>query len=301
MELTGKQPRFTSLFANDVLSRVERLRINSDHRFTNRSRGEHHSGKGGSSTEFADYRDYVEGDDVRFIDWNIFSRLRRPYLKLYHQEEEMHVVIVVDASASMAFEEKLERAKQLAGVFGVMGLMNAEKVSVWSLGGDSPRVPNMPPITGRVGMRRLFQFVEAIEAGGTQSIDAGIDAILKHHRGRGVMILLSDFLTFGNVKRSFNRLFSTGLEPFAIQILGPAERDPELSGDLRLFDSETGERLDISSAGQLLHIYHDHRLALEQELDSLCRQRGGKFLDANSGDALETFLFDTLRRKGWIR
>lgn len=113
----------TRLFGNDVLSRLERLRIAALQRRTNRTRGEHLHGKGGSSTEFTDYRDYIAGDDVRYIDWNIFSRLNRPFLKLYKHEEEMHVVVLVDASASMQFEGKLDRAKQLAAAFGLMSTL----------------------------------------------------------------------------------------------------------------------------------------------------------------------------------
>ena len=132
MDLLNTQARFTSLLENDVLARLERMRLLPRRRLTNRSRGEHHAAKGGTSTEFADYRDYVPGDDVRNVDWNIFARLERPYVKLYRHEEEMHVVSILDASSSMQFEGKFERAKQLAATFGLMGLMNVERVSCFS-------------------------------------------------------------------------------------------------------------------------------------------------------------------------
>ena len=106
--------QFTSLLENSTLARVERMRLTPLRRLTNRSRGEHLAGKGGTSTEFNDYRDYVAGDDMRYVDWNIFSRLNRPYLKLYRHEEEMHVVVLLDASSSMLFGSKFERARQLA-------------------------------------------------------------------------------------------------------------------------------------------------------------------------------------------
>src|SRR4029078_9156865 len=124
--------QFTSLLANDVLARVERMRLNPVRRQTNRMRGEHLSSKGGSSTEFADYRDYVAGDDIRYVDWNIFSRLNHPYLKLFAHAEEMHVVLMLGASQSMLFEGKFELARQVAASLGVMGLMNIERVSVYS-------------------------------------------------------------------------------------------------------------------------------------------------------------------------
>ena len=98
--------QITSLLSNRDLDRLARLRINANRRLTNRARGEHLAAKGGSSTEFCDFRDYSPGDDVRFVDWNIFARINRPYLKQFHMEEEMHVVLLVDASSSMMFEAR---------------------------------------------------------------------------------------------------------------------------------------------------------------------------------------------------
>lgn len=222
---------------------------------TNRSRGEHHAAKGGTSTEFADYRDYVAGDDVRYVDWNIFARLERPYVKLYRHEEEMHVVPIVDASSSMQFDGKFERATQLAAAFGLMGLMNVERVSVYSCNhaGNEPRF--LPPCSGRVSRRRLFDFLETIEGGGDFPINDAVEAVLRRHRGRGIAVVLSDFLTFGDLERPLNMLYSAGLEVFAVQILAPAEINPELSGDIRLVDCETQRTVDVTSAGDLLGIY----------------------------------------------
>src|SRR5882757_7578063 len=107
-------PQLTSLLTNRDLDRLARLRLNASRRFTNRSRGEHLAAKGGTSTEFSDYRDYAPGDDVRHVDWNIFARIERPYLKQYHQEEEMHVALLVVASPSMIFEGKLELVPRIA-------------------------------------------------------------------------------------------------------------------------------------------------------------------------------------------
>ena len=130
MDDSAKTAQLTPLLPNEVLSRLELLRLNASRRFTNKSRGEHTTGRGGSSTEFSDFRHYAPGDDVRFVDWNIFARLHRPYLKLYEQEEELHVAILVDASSSMLFGDKLDRARQLAAAFGVLGLLGRERVSV---------------------------------------------------------------------------------------------------------------------------------------------------------------------------
>ncbi|MBX3436636.1 MAG: DUF58 domain-containing protein, partial [Planctomycetaceae bacterium] len=263
--------------------------------------GEHLSGKGGTSTEFADYRDYVVGDDVRYVDWNIFARTNHPYLKLYKHEEEMHVVLLVDASRSMQFEGKFDLARQLAAAFGVMGLFNVERVSAYSCRERSVEPVVFPPCTGRGSLRRLLSFLEDLPGGGEFPIEAAIEEALKRHRGKGVCIVLSDFLTLGDMTRSFNLLHSAGLEIFGVQILGPTELDPELAGDLRFVDSETQQTLDVSSVGELLGLYHEHREALANHLAALCRKRQGRFLTVSSSDDAKSVLFDQLLRRGWVR
>lgn len=292
--------QFTTLFDNKTLSMLERMRLNPTRRLTNRSRGEHLSGKGGTSTEFSDYRNYVPGDDVRYIDWNIFARLNRPYMKQYQHEEEMHVVLILDASSSMDYEDKFLRCQQLAAAFGVMGLLNFEKVSAYSCNNKGGLPAKLSPCTGRISMKRLFDFLTKIEVGGDSPIEVAVEDVLRSHRGRGIAIVLSDFESFGDLQRPFNMLYSAGLEIFGVQILGSSEMNPEINGDLRLVDSESGQTLDISSAGDLLGLYHEHRALLEAHLAMLCRQRSGRFLTIDSGDLLEHVLFDLFRRKGWV-
>ena len=220
---TADKSQLTRLFDNSFLHRVERMRLSPRRRLTNRSRGEHLAGKGGSSTDFADYRDYVAGDDVRYVDWNIFARLQKPYIKQFLHEEELHVVLLVDASSSMLFDDKLLRAKQLAASFGIMGLLNNERVSVF-VGHQQDDQPSMlPPGTGRQKIQKLLTFLEGIEGGGAVPIEDAIDTMLRFHRGRGIVAILSDFLTFSDLSRSLNMLFSSGLEIWGLQILGESE------------------------------------------------------------------------------
>jgi uncharacterized protein (DUF58 family) len=297
----SERPRLTSLFGNDVLDRLERLRISPLRRLTSRSHGEHLSGKGGSSTEFSDYRDYVVGDDVRFVDWNIFARLNRPYLKLFQMEEEMHVLLLVDASASMGFESKLQRAKQLAAAFGLMGLMGGERVSAYAFNARQGAPARFAPTSGRANLSNLLRFLERVESGGDAPVEAGIETCLKYHIGRGVAVVVSDFLTFGDVGRALNLLFSSGMETFGLQVLAPAELEPDLAGDVRLVDRETEQTLDVSSANDLLGLYREYREHLERRLAEMLRQRGGRFMSVSSEAPLEWVLFDQLRRRGWVQ
>ena len=291
--------QLSSLLSNRQLDQLARLRLNASRRFTNRSRGEHLAAKGGASTEFCDYRDYSPGDDLRHVDWNIFSRLHRPYVKQFHHEEEMHVAILIDASSSMVFEEKFARARQLAAGFGILGLRNMEKVSLHALRSSAPPA-RLRPATGRASQRALLAFLENLEAGGDAPIEQGIESFLREHRGRGAAIVLSDFLTAGDLRRAFSLLHGAGLEIFALQILGPAEIAPELTGDLRVVDSETTAHLDLTSAADVLAIYQEYRSAHERLLETLAQQRQGHFLSISAGEPFERIFFDRLRRKGWI-
>jgi uncharacterized protein (DUF58 family) len=300
--------RVTTLFSNAVLSRLERMRVRTSRRFTAKNRGEHVSRRRGTSMEFADYRNYVAGDDVRYIDWNIFARLRRPYLKLFHEEEEMHFLILIDASASMGFSGKLDRARELAASFGVMALLGGERVSVAVLGGAEGGGEAGPcrlgGLAGRACMGSMLRFIEGIAPGAGTGTDAPVETeiedALRRHSGRGAALVLSDFLTFGDLGRAMNLVFGAGLELLALQVLAPEEIDPELEGDSRLVDCESGARLDVTAGGALVGLYQEYRAAYEAELSTGCRRRGGRFLTTSSRDGLEGVLFDLLRRKGWI-
>ncbi|MGK0190276.1 MAG: hypothetical protein ACI9R3_006099 [Verrucomicrobiales bacterium] len=294
--------QYTQLLSNRLLDRLQRSRITPLRKLTNRSPGGHLARKGGASTELADFRDYAPGDDIRFIDWNSFSRLHRPYLKLFHQEEEMHVTVLIDASNSMLFEGKLELARQLAAVFGVLALRNPERLSMHVLGTHaSSTQTHLARCAGRANVTKMLAFVEQIDGGGDATFEDCVEAALQHHRGKGVAVLLSDFLTFGDLTRPFNLLFSAGLQPMCIQILAPSEISPDVNGDLRMVDCEQLQSLDVSAAGSLLGIYQEHLQAYQQQLETLCRQRSGQFISTASGTDIDTLVFDTLRRRGWIQ
>lgn len=298
---TDRSAALTTLLSNKALSRVERMRLVPNRRLTTRRHGEHLSRKSGTSIEFHDYRDYSPGDDVRFVDWNIFARLQRPFLKLYHQEEVMHVVIVIDCSQSMMFEGKFERARELAAAFGVMGLFGGERVSVYAFHRAGAAPEELSPCTGRISMPKLFTMIEGLRGGGEIPIESALAGLSRHHSGRGIAVVLSDFLTFADLAAPFNRLFSAGLEVFALQLLAPSELNPDLSDDARLVDSESTEILDVTVEGGLMGIYHEHLASYQEELAALCRRRSGRFMSVSSAEPVETILFDLLRRQGWVR
>ena len=301
---TGAAARISALLQNSTIAKLERLRLQPRLKRTARGRGEHLAGKGGSSTDFADYRDYAVGDDLRFVDWNAFARLQRPYLKTFRMEEERHLLIIIDASRSMRFEGKLAQAKRLAAAFAVVAMTANERVSVWAPGAV-PGNRVLPPTRGRQAVRRALSAIEAIpdEASGA-TIERAIELALARHSGRGSALVLSDYLGDslgdGGLKGAFNRLSGAGLELMAVQILAPIELDPQLLGDLRLVDSESGVALDVSAAGDALGLYHEHRQRWSATVEAWCTGRGGRFLACSSEDAIDTLLFERMRRLGWL-
>ncbi len=153
-----------------------------------------------------------------------------------------------------------------------MGMMNLERLSVYACRQKGEDLQCVSGITGRVSIRRLLEFLEGIESGGDFPIDEAVETLLRRHVGRGVAIVLSDFFTFGALERPLNLLYSAGLEVFGVQILAPAEIEPEVTGDLRFIDCENGMTLDISSVGELLGIYQEHRLALQEQIGNTLPQ-----------------------------
>jgi hypothetical protein len=169
---------------------------------------------------------------------------------------------------------------------------------VFNTVGDRPTM--LKRLSGRGNMTKWFAFLEDLQAGGNAPLEEGIREFLRFHAGRGMAVILSDFLTFGDVKACLNRLYSVGLETFAVQILGPSELEPEVGGDVRLVDCETGGTLDVSP-GELIAIYDEYRERFQHDLAQLCRQRSGRFVAISSEDSLDWVLFDLLRRRGWLR
>ena len=159
----------------------------------------------------------------------------------------------------------------------------------------------MPPSRGRGSLAKMFRAVEQIVPGGNVTLEEGIASMLMQHHGRGAVILLSDFLTPSDLNSAFNRVFSAGLELFAMQLLGPTEVAPELAGDRRLVDAESETTLDISSGSELHQLYHQYRLGLQRRIDHLCRQRGGRFISINTEQTLDHLLLDVLPRRGWVK
>jgi uncharacterized protein (DUF58 family) len=182
------------LLGPQLLAQLERLELVSRKVFRGRMKGERKSKRKGQSVEFADFRSYVHGDDLRFIDWNTYARLDRLFLKLYLEEEDLHFYALIDTSSSMDFGEpsKLRYAKQLAAALGFIGLVRSDRVRIETLG-QSARQPG-PVWRGRRSLWRMANHLEQIEPGENVSLAEGVKNFCLRNSGKGIVVLISDLL-----------------------------------------------------------------------------------------------------------
>jgi uncharacterized protein (DUF58 family) len=286
-----------TVFDEAFLRQLERLLILMRSPVRGGLKGGRRSVKRGQSVEFADYRDYALGDDLRQLDWNVYARLERLFVKLFIEEEDVTVTLLVDASASMAAGRpaKLVFAKRAAAALGYIGLASEDRVTVSALAGRVARRRAAMRGSGRVF--RLLSDLSAIQPadGPTDLVTAARHAAAQLH-GKGVVILLSDLLDPA-ADRVIRELAATGSELIVIHVLSPDELDPALEGDLRLVDVETGEGIDVTVDLATLDAYEARLAAWKQGFADLAAKRRASYVDLSSETNLAVLMFNELRRR----
>jgi uncharacterized protein (DUF58 family) len=286
-----------TVFDEAFLRQLERLLLLMRSPVRGGLKGGRRSVKRGQSVEFADYRDYTLGDDLRQLDWNVYARLERLFVKLFVEEEDVTVTLLVDASLSMAsgHPQKLLFAKRAAAALGYIGLASEDRVAVSALSGRMARRRAALRGSGRVF--RLLADLSAIEPaeGPTDLVVAARHAAAQLH-GRGVVILLSDLLDPG-ADRVIRELAATGSELIVLHVLSPDELDPPLEGDLRLVDSETGDRVDITADLATIDAYRERLVAWKASFADLAAKRRASYVDLSSDVNLAELMFAELRRR----
>jgi len=235
-----------TVFDEGFLRQLERLKVMLQAPVRGGLKGGRRSIKRGQSVEFADFRDYSIGDDLRQLDWNVLARLEKLFIKLYVEEEDVTITFLLDASASMASgsPEKLLFAKRAAAALGYIGLASEDRVAVSALGGRTARRQ-----VALRGSGRVFRLLGALSAiapavGATDLLAAARHAGAQL-TGRGVVVFISDLLDPA-ADRVIRELAATGSELIVLHVLSPEELDPSIEGDLRLVDSESGEGIDVT-------------------------------------------------------
>jgi uncharacterized protein (DUF58 family) len=295
----------------DLLHRLEQLQLLANRRAKSVSRGERRSRARGHSVEFADYRNYVHGDDFRYLDWNLYGRLERLFLKLYEEERELPVRIFLDASESMTFGEprKFDFARQVTAAIGYVALCGFDRVSVIPFP-ETPAGGEIDPATRTAGMAarhalrsvrgrksalRFFQNLGALPAGGSANLNESLRRGALEARQPGLAVVVSDCLDPAGYEAGLNALVGRGFQVNLVQILAPDELSPTVFGDLRLVDSETGAMQEVTFGRYRLKAYQKTLQDFTQRLREFCRGRGIHYFTASSNASLEDLLLKQLR------
>jgi uncharacterized protein (DUF58 family) len=312
------------IFDQLTLAKLEQLTLKAGAVRVGALKGDRRSRKKGTSIEFSDYRNYTQGDDLRRLDWNVYARLERPFIKVTQDEEDLAVHILVDTSSSMNWPReksdnlypnfstnKLLYSFRLAGALGIVGLSTGDLVAVNLFDRGIRQVCG--PFRNRQNSWPLLQFLEAnyqaiaadehLKPPRQTDLDLALRDYALRARRPGLVILISDLLASGGNGRSpyqegLQALLSRGNEIAILHVLSPDEISPEPGGDLRLVDVETGEEAEITPDADLLEEYKQRLNAWTAAIRAYCRSREIRYLQVSTDQPWEAFVLNTLRQEG---
>jgi uncharacterized protein (DUF58 family) len=284
-----------SLFTPEFLAQLERLSLASRRTFRGRVKGERRSPRKGQSVEFSDYRAYGHGDDLRYVDWNIYGRTDRLHVKLFVDEEDLCLHLLVDASSSMDFGRptKLSYAVRLAAALGFVGLVNLERVGVGVL--REQVAEGWPPARGRNQFMGLADFLVNVQPGGRTSLNAGLANYAMRARDAGLAVVMSDLLDPEGYEAGLRALLERRFDIHVVHLLAPDEMNPEFAGDLRLVDSETGEIRELSVDGDALRAYRRRLHDFLERLETFCRTKEIGYHRVITDTPVEGFVLSQLK------
>ena len=285
-----------ALFDEAFLRRLEQIELASRRLTAGRMKGERRSVRRGQSVEFADYRNYAPGDDLRQLDWNAYARLERLFVKLFVEEEDVTVHVLVDASRSMDYGQpnKLDAARRAAAALGYLGLASMDRVSVAFLGDGSASA--MRPMRGKRRALELFRFLSEPRGERMTGLAQAARTYAARMRGTGPLLLISDLMDPGYLD-ALRVLAGTRCQLSVLHILAPDELDPEVPPDARLVDSETGQAIEVSGDDDLVDRYRNRLAEWQAEIAAFVSRRGGAYVTVPTDLDLADLLFDVLRRR----
>ena len=289
------------LFDSAFLAKLEQLYLLSKKLFRGQHRAERRSRQVGSSLEFADYRNYTLGDDLRSIDWNIYGRLDRLFIKLFEQEQDLTIYFLVDASASMRWTPagstaltKLDQARRIAASLAYIGLANLDRVNLHYFA--STLIGDMGLSRGKSQFHKVLDFLRrAPEPEGPTQLLPTLRAFTHRMKRRGLVFVISDFFDPAGYDEALALLRYNHFDAHLIQVLDPAELNPAETGDLRLIESESGAAFEVTANDALLRRYRDEIGRFVAGLSAFCTRRNLGYAQALTDVPFEDLVLRVLR------
>jgi len=283
------------------MAKLDQLSLVSRKIFAGKMRGERLTKRRGESVEFADYRNYVAGDDLRFLDWNILARLDRLFIKLFLQEEDLHVNVLIDASRSMDWGEpnKGLYARRIAAAIAYIGLVNFDRVSLFAYADGL--VSQLPGVRGRRLMFKVIEFLSNIEHDRPGDFPLAAKQFALRHPQPGIVLVLSDFIEKADYADGFRYLLGRSYDVYAVQMLSPGEIDPSLAGDLKLTDVEDDDAAEVTVSRALLNRYKRNLEAYCSELKEYCSRRGISYLFTSTKVPFDQIILSYFRQRGLLK
>ncbi len=288
--------KLTDLLSPRFMARLDGLDVVSRKMLHGRLQGERRSKRRGQSVEFADHRPYVVGDDLRFVDWNVYGRLGQLFLKLFQEELDLTVHVAFDRSLSMGHptSDKYRFVRQLAAALGYVSLVHNNRVTVSAF---SDRITGqVANLRGRARVPELTELMMTVDADGPSLFDTACKQLVASTPSSGVMLVLSDFLFKEGYESGLKRLIGRGHDLYVIQTLAPEEMSPSLSGDLKLVDIEDGDLSEVTVSSALIKQYKRNVNAYCNDLKGFCARHGAAYILASTDQPVDKLVLNTLRR-----
>jgi uncharacterized protein (DUF58 family) len=292
----------SALFDDRFLKTLEHLHMVSRKVFAGNLRAERRTRKVGSGIEFADHRTYARGDDFRYIDWNLYGRLDKLLLRLFEEEEDLYIYILVDVSDSMAIGTplpKLHYAMQVGAALTYVGLANLDRVAVMPFAGKL--IDRLPPSRGKNRIFRVFEFLRQCDIGGQTDLAECMKTFVGQNKRRGLAVLISDFYDPVGFEQGLNTLRYNKFEPFVLQVYDKREAEPQLHGDLALVDCETGDTREVTVSRSLLEAYQREHERYCKELEAYCTKYAMAFFRTHTSIPFDELVLRIFRSGGFLR
>ncbi|MCK4998149.1 MAG: DUF58 domain-containing protein [Anaerohalosphaera sp.] len=299
--MNNNRRKLTQLLDADFMARLDSMDVLSKKILHGKMQGQRRSKRRGQSVEFADHRPYVAGDDLRFVDWNIYARLEQLFLKLFMEEQDLTVHIAVDVSGSVGYGEPAKSTfiLKLAAALGYVSLVNNNRLTMSSF--NLGIVNQLKYMRGRNYLPNIAEFLLDAEFEGMTDFDNVCKQIAATQSGTGIMIILSDFFFKEGYESAMRRIIGRGYDLYAIQVLSPQEFDPEMTGDLKLLDIEDSDVAEVTISNALIKHYKKNLSAYCAQLQDYCVRRGSSYVLAKSSDSVEMLVLNYLRKINLLR